>query len=531
MRAFARLAFVTLALTACAKKDGGGEAGSATPSANVPQKGGIPDDLAIPTLAAGSRADNVPTGPTVVATAKAIIIEGRSMVVVADGKVDPAELEGGANGLKVPRLSAWAAQWSQLPEAATSEAFLVAVDPALPSALPLQIMMSLKASKLRRFAFLVRTPDGVGTVPLELPDGPPPAPPPPANPEDTALGLVVTLTPDSVVVWSTSQLEGTMQAPRAVLKPATDAAWLTHLRDHLGEIRQRRWGGGLPRPDYQKAVIVMVDARIASGDLVNTIAAVRADAKGEALFPDVRIATGFDTPELAEATKVPEPPPPPSPDQARARDRQDAVALQEEAAAMAMALALVGESDSVEGDMSARRPGADLGAQIDAVREGGGTVAVGGGGGRGARGDGEARVGMAGDATIRGPGSGSGSGSDSDVKTPSGRITVSGKAALADTSLTVDAVLQKMLSAYMAGLKRCYKNELKKDPAMRGGVTLRLRVNESGRVFDAKASGLASELDACFEGLMVNWRFPVPKDADDEPTEGSFEIKLGLVPD
>jgi hypothetical protein len=330
------------------------------------------------------------------------------------------------------------------------------------------------------------------------------------------------------VVWSISQLEGTLQTPKLVLKPATDAAWLTRLRDDLTDIRKRRWDGRA-RPDHQTSVIVMVDPSVASGDLVNTIAAVRVDAKGEALFPDVRLATGFDTPELADAAvkkpDLPLPPPPPKGDDTRRPDQ--AVALQEEAAAMAMALALVGEDDSASGDMSARRPGADLDSQLASVRESGSQVVVGGGTGRGARGDGDPRVATGSGPSIDGPGAGSASG----ASTPSGRISVSAKSAMDDTSLTVDVVLRKMVSVYMGGLKRCYRNELKKDPAMRGAVTMSLTVNEAGRTVNANSSGFAADLDACFEGLMANWVFAVPKDADGEAVEASFQLKLQLAPD
>jgi hypothetical protein len=30
---------------------------------------------------------------------------------------------------------------------------------------------------------------------------------------------------------------------------------------------------------------------------------------------------------------------------------------------------------------------------------------------------------------------------------------------------------------------------------------------------------------------MTTWRFPIPKDKDNEPTEASFSIALQLVPD
>ena len=83
----------------------------------------------------------------------------------------------------------------------------------------------------------------------------------------------------------------------------------------------------------------------------------------------------------------------------------------------------------------------------------------------------------------------------------------------------------------MAGLKRCYKEYLKKDASARGKVTLSLTVNETGRTVKGKATRASpSEVDDCISGLMGSWRFPIPKDKDGEPTEASFAITLQLVP-
>jgi hypothetical protein len=182
--------------------------------------------------------------------------------------------------------------------------------------------------------------------------------------------------------------------------------------------------------------------------------------------------------------------------------------------------------------MSKRRPGADLGQQIADVREGGKTVSVGGGSGRGSRGNGDARVG-----TGKGPGIGgagdiaSAGGGKAEEHAPAGRISVADKQTFDESSLTPDVVLAKIQSAYMAGLKRCYKEYLKKDASARGKVTLQLTVNETGRTVKGAAHGFAAEVDECITGQMASWRFPVPKDKDGEATEASFAITLQLVPD
>ena len=182
--------------------------------------------------------------------------------------------------------------------------------------------------------------------------------------------------------------------------------------------------------------------------------------------------------------------------------------------------------------MSKRRPGMDLGQQISDVKEGGKTVAIGGGAGRGTRGDGDPRVGTGTGPKIDGPsGTESAGGGKTTEKAPTGRINVSDKQSFDESTLTPDIVLSKIQSAYMAGLKRCYKTYLAKDASARGKVTLSLTINETGRTTSSGAKGFAGEVDACIEGLMGSWRFPIPKDKDGEPTEASFAITLQLVPD
>jgi hypothetical protein len=83
----------------------------------------------------------------------------------------------------------------------------------------------------------------------------------------------------------------------------------------------------------------------------------------------------------------------------------------------------------------------------------------------------------------------------------------------------------------MAGLKRCYKQYLNKDRTARGAVVLSFTVNETGRLVSGAAKGFAAEVDACMQGQMATWRFPVPKDKDNEATDASFQITLRLVPD
>jgi hypothetical protein len=215
------------------------------------------------------------------------------------------------------------------------------------------------------------------------------------------------------------------------------------------------------------------------------------------------------------------------------RSREQQIALQEqEAAKFVQVLVGEGPNGTSEGDMSRRRPGTDLGKQINEINEGNQAVQVGGGTGRTSRGDSEVRVGTGHGPAINGPaGPESAGGGKVAEKAPGGRISVADHPTGDASSLSPEAVLAKIQSAYMAGLKRCYREFLKKDASARGKVSLSLTVNETGRTVKGAAHGFASEVDECITAQMSTWRFPIPKDKDGEVTDASFEIALQLVPD
>jgi uncharacterized protein YndB with AHSA1/START domain len=215
------------------------------------------------------------------------------------------------------------------------------------------------------------------------------------------------------------------------------------------------------------------------------------------------------------------------------RNREQPIALQEqEAARFADLLTGEGPNGTSDGDMSRRRPGTDLGKQLNEINEGNQAVRIGGGTGRTSRGDGDVRVGTGHGPAINGPsGPESAGGGKVAEKAPGGRISVADRPTGDAVSLSPEAVLAKIQSAYMAGLKRCYREYLKKDASARGKVTLSLTINETGRTVKGAAKGFASEVDDCISNLMTGWRFPIPKDKEGDPTEASFAITLQLVPD
>nr|MBA2542177.1 hypothetical protein [Deltaproteobacteria bacterium] len=156
---------------------------------------------------------------------------------------------------------------------------------------------------------------------------------------------------------------------------------------------------------------------------------------------DAGVATiGTDAPTPADAVVAVV-----TPDAAVRRRDTDRITISDEDA-RAIADMLTSDGPHVGADMTTRRPGSDLSRQIEEVRDGGRTVSIGGGGaGRGTRGDGDVRTGQGG-GKVDSPGSAS----PNDA--PSGRITIANKRAVDDTSLTVDIVVMKVQSAYMAGI-------------------------------------------------------------------------------
>jgi hypothetical protein len=238
----------------------------------------------------------------------------------------------------------------------------------------------------------------------------------------------------------------------------------------------------------------------------------------------------------AQAEKKPDQPAAPRPakggDGGERSESKDVGMSQEDVEAMANLMTGEGTNGTSEGDMSSRRPQGDLKGEIAAINEGNRTVSIGGGANRGSRDSGGARVGTGSGPKIDGPtGPESAGGGKVAEKGPSGRITVSSKSGLDDSTLSPDAVLDKIKKVYMAAITRCYTQYLKKEATSRGAVALSFTVNETGRAVNGNAKGFSGEVDTCIEGHMGTWRFPAPKDKDGEATDANFAITLQLVPD
>jgi hypothetical protein len=98
------------------------------------------------------------------------------------------------------------------------------------------------------------------------------------------------------------------------------------------------------------------------------------------------------------------------------------------------------------------------------------------------------------------------------------------------TTLTPDAVVDKIRDAYMAGLERCYRKGLAADATLSGNISISFTVTAHGQVADPEASGVNEQVDGCVAGQMSSWHFAIPRDKDGDPTDVTFHVVLALRP-
>src|SRR4051794_40019521 len=113
---------------------------------------------------------------------------------------------------------------------------------------------------------------------------------------------------------------------------------------------------------------------------------------------------------------------------------------------------------------------------------------------------------------------------------PAGRVLITEKRALDDTTLSADDVLQKFMSAYLPAVSGCYQQTLARDATARGKLQIAFTVADSGRVTKANVSGFDEQLDACVKDTSPGWAFVRPKDKAGKPTSAGFQLTLQLVP-
>ena len=226
----------------------------------------------------------LPEAPALVITPNAIVVEGKSIVAVTNGDVDPAEKEGGATGLKIPRVTAFmkalvAASTAKAPSGPPVTLNLF-VDPTTPYSLLMSTMSSAKGAPIRTFALAVHAAKATKAIMIVLPDAPT------LDPASTAVRMAVAVTNKHILLWSISGQEGSIPQPK--LDVAIDR--VDDVRKALAEIAERRWPGG---KDHEKDILVIADGDVPVQKIAEVMAAVRTTGDGKPLFPDVLLGSGF----------------------------------------------------------------------------------------------------------------------------------------------------------------------------------------------------------------------------------------------
>jgi len=177
------------------------------------------------------------------------------------------------------------------------------------------------------------------------------------------------------------------------------------------------------------------------------------------------------------------------------------------------------------GGMNHRQPGADLARQMDDAQN---RVVTIGDNGHTSRNDGSARLGDGHELHVDNP--------EAMIpaetiheRTGTARIVLQPLPGDGErTTLSPESVLDKIQTAYLPGLQRCYHLGQNEDATLEGKVRIELTVDEHGRVTDPVASGLTDKVDSCIQHFMSSWHFGIPRDKGGEPTDATFKIALVL---
>jgi hypothetical protein len=278
--AFVRLVELAPADRARVLRELAAKAGLASCAA-LEQRGFAADLELAEVTGAGARPLDDHPGATVVVTENAIVVEGKEVIALRDGAVDPADRQGGQDGVRLPRLEQFLRATAELIAASHRDPrtpLLVLMHRDTPATLLYDVVTSAKHAGFVTFALGVRRDGEVAAIPLVLPlaDDPP-------EPE-TSARLVVAVTRSQLTLFSFTGLEGTIQDPRLAIASAPPGA-VTRLQETLVEIVTRR-------PD-ERRIIAMLDPDLPMRVALPILAAVRARGDGSDLLPDVVLASGF----------------------------------------------------------------------------------------------------------------------------------------------------------------------------------------------------------------------------------------------
>ena len=227
-----------------------------------------------------------PTGLMLVVTETAMVLDGTEVVAVHAGQVDPADVEGGARGLAIPKLAALAAAQA----AHNPSPLAIAAVPTTTYQTLVRAVSSVRTS-YPTLALLVRSHDGVGAVPLTFPatnrleadlarlaasggEAKPAAPP---------LQMAMMISADRVMLFSFDGREGSPGQPLTQVALADVAAAATEVATALAAVAARNPAAASPRQ-----LIVMAPPGAPLATVLPLMAAARAS------FPELVLSTGIN---------------------------------------------------------------------------------------------------------------------------------------------------------------------------------------------------------------------------------------------
>ena len=109
-------------------------------------------------------------------------------------------------------------------------------------------------------------------------------------------------------------------------------------------------------------------------------------------------------------------------------------------------------------------------------------------------------------------------------------VTTTAHVAVTDSDGT-EVIRNKIESAYLAGIKHCYKQLLRSKPTAQGTLGIGFTVTTDGRVATPTAHGIDPTLETCVLAQLKTYRFPIQHDAAGNATEPAFHIKLKMISD
>lgn len=225
-----------------------------------------------------------PDRPLLVATPSVIVLDGKSIVAVVNGEIDPAEIQGGATGVLIPRLRAFVAALAT--NRGGPMRLQLAIDPALTYKFLIGVLFTTRAAGVTDCALVVRVGDDAKAIPVRLRE--PPAASVHGNGKGLAgLGLIVSIDGDKLLLWSSSGAEGTEHKPKRTVHHADELA------NALAEIVDRRWQGAA-RSDLDRRIVVLARGAESMQRVAEVLAVVRARPDGRELFPDILLSSGFE---------------------------------------------------------------------------------------------------------------------------------------------------------------------------------------------------------------------------------------------